>query len=451
MPSDYPAGLVWFRRDLRAHDHAALHHALRLCGRVHCVFVFDRPILDPLESDDVRVAFIRDSVAELDLLLGGKLIVLHADAAAEIPRLAARLGVAAVFANHDDEPAAIERDSRVRTALARERIAFHTFKDTVVFERDELLTQAGTPYTVFTPYKNAWLAKVDAASLRAFDIDVRRIEASSECAGVPSLEALGFAAAGPLPEGVQPGATGGACAFRAFLHRMDAYADERDFPALDTTSRLSVHLRFGTVSIRELARAALARSRAGSEGAATWLSELVWRDFFFQVLAHFPRVVDSCFRPEFDRLEWEDADHGDELFAAWCEGRTGYPIVDAGMVQMNRTGFMHNRVRMITASFLVKDLGIDWRRGERYFARMLLDYDLAANNGNWQWAASTGCDAQPWFRIFNPETQQKRFDPDGSYVRRWLADRQPVLPVVDHDEARKRTLGRYERARRNGA
>ena len=453
MPADFSAGLVWFRRDLRAHDHAALSRALDECARVYCVFVFDRAILEPLPRADRRVEFIQASVDQLDDVLGGRLITLHADAAQAIPRLASELGVAAVYANHDDEPDANTRDMRVRTALADSRIDFRTSKDQAIFERRELLTGSGTPYTVFTPYKRAWLAKLDDGALRSWNVDLSRVAdpGAQMRRRVPSLEQLGFETTNLRECGVEPGAPGGRKAFRDFLKRIDAYGAQRDFPAQDATSGLGVHLRFGTVSVRELAREAFTRAQAGSEGAATWLSELAWRDFFFQILANFPHVMSGAFRPEFDRIEWESGDRGDELFAAWCEGRTGYPIVDAAMAQINATGFMHNRLRMIAASFLVKDLGVDWRRGERYFAEKLLDYDLAANNGNWQWAASTGCDAQPYFRIFNPDVQQQRFDPRGEFVNKWLAGREPVLPIVDHDEARSRTLKRYEAARKNGA
>ena len=345
----------------------------------------------------------------------------------------------------------------MREQLAQGGIAFHTFKDQAVFDQQELLTQGGKPYSVFTPYKNAWLAKVDAFYLKSYP--ARRHEARlapRAAQALPSLADLGFESTGPHELGIAPGASGGAQCFERFLDRIDDYGATRDFPALDSTSTLGIHLRFGTVSIREVAREAHKRMANGSEGAATWLSELIWRDFFFQVLANFPHVAGEddwgrSFRPEYDAIEWESGPRADELFAAWCEARTGYPIVDAAMVQLNTTGFMHNRLRMVAASFLVKDLGIDWRRGERYFAEKLNDYDLAANNGNWQWAASTGCDAQPWFRIFNPDSQQAKFDADGTFVRRWLAGRAPVLPIVDHGEARERTLRRYAAVKKRGA
>jgi deoxyribodipyrimidine photo-lyase len=446
MPASHSTGLVWLRRDLRAHDNAALAQALRACGRVHCAFVFDQPILEGLPRADRRVEFIRESLAELAPALRGSLIVRHGRAAEEIPRLARELGVGAVFANHDYEPEAIARDDAVRTALARERIEFHTFKDQVLFERRELLTGAGKPYTVFTPYRKAWLARLGERGIESHPVHLDALAPGAPGGAVPSLREIGFEPTNLRDLGIEPGGRGGARAFDAFLRRIDDYHVARDFPAQPGTSGLGIHLRFGTVSVRELAREAQRRADAGSEGAAAWLSELAWRDFFFQILANFPHVVNGAFRPEYDAIAWESGARGDELFAAWCEGRTGYPIVDAAMAQLAATGSMHNRLRMVAASFLVKDLGVDWRRGERWFALKLNDYDLAANNGNWQWAAGTGCDAQPWFRIFNPQAQERKFDADGEFVRRWLPYTLQPPPVVDHAQARERTLARYAKA-----
>lgn len=478
---------MWFRRDLRAHDNAALAQALRSCERLHCVFVFDRAILDPLPRQDRRVEFIRDSLVQLDERLrelaatpDGGLVVLHGDAAEAIPRLAQELGVQCVFANRDDEPAALARDERVRTGLAGSGIGWRDFKDHSIFARQDLLTRAGAPYTVFTPYRNAWLAKVQAADLAphpaAARAGVLAARPPRHRHAVPTLQDLGFRPTN-LPElGVGCGWRGGAARLDAFVARIDRYHADRDFPALEATSGLSVDLRFGTVSVRELARRAYPVAQAGGAGAASWLDELIWRDFYLQILANFPRVAPPSgehrsFKPAYDAVEWEQGPQADEAFAAWAEGRTGYPLVDAAMTQLRRTGFMHNRLRMVTASFLVKDLGIDWRRGERHFAEHLLDYDLAANNGGWQWAASTGCDAQPWFRIFNPVTQSRRFDAQGEFIRRYLPPlaglAAPALhapwtapplelaaagitlgetyprPIVDHEAARARTLQRY--------
>jgi len=464
--------LVWFRRDLRVHDHAALHAALKAHGEVHCAFVFDTEILDALPTrSDRRVEFIWECVRELGEALraaGGGLRVLHGPAREEIPRLAGRLGVDAVYANHDYEPETIGRDAAVGAALQAQGIAFHTRKDQVIFEKSEVLTQSGTPFSVFTPYKNAWLARLTPFYVKPYPVAKYAAHlAPAPESRLPSLGDIGFARTNlSIPAG-----TSGARALLAdFSRRMAGYRERRDFPALKGPSYLSVHLRFGTVSIRELVARA---SSAGSEGAAVWLSELVWRDFYFMVLFHHPRVTERCFRPEYDAILWDDRD---DLFAAWREARTGYPLVDAAMRQLDQTGYMHNRLRMITASFLAKDLGIDWRRGERWFADQLTDFDLAANNGGWQWAASTGCDAQPYFRIFNPVTQSERFDAEGKFIRRYLPELAKVparfihapwrmgpieqqaagcvigrdypAPVVEHGEARKRTLERYGKVRR---
>ncbi|GIZ51009.1 cryptochrome/photolyase family protein [Noviherbaspirillum aridicola] len=481
--------LVWFRRDLRDVDHAALHHALARSGEVCCVFIFDKLILDPLPRDDRRVEFIHDSAAELDAALraaGGGLIVLHGDPVEEIPALAARLGAEAVLANHDYEPYAVQRDVRVAAALERDGRAWLSFKDQVIFEKNEVMTRGGTPFSVFTPYKKAWLAALHAGG----DDDSVQPWVTSGLPGrlapppagdMPSLEALGFSRTNLASLPLGTGMSGGARLLERFVERLGDYQRLRDYPAASGTSLLSVHLRFGTVSVRSLARLALQamRSGQGADGGATWLSELIWRDFYFMILHWHPRVVSEAFRPEYDRIEWETGEQADRLFAAWCEGRTGYPLVDAAMLQLRRTGFMHNRLRMVTASFLVKDLGIDWRRGERYFAQQLNDFDLSANNGGWQWAASSGCDAQPYFRIFNPVTQSERFDPQGGFIRHflpqlgrlsdkhlhapWLAPRSALdaagivigrdypAPVVDHDEARRRTLARYAVVRKSGA
>ena len=489
-PRSLDRALVWFRRDLRAHDHAALYAACRAARQVHCVFLFDADILTPLPRQDRRVAFIRDSVADLDGQLQAlglshgvdnvRLIVRHGQAAVEIARLAAQLGVQAVYASHDDEPDSLTRDAAVRGKLADHGVLLHTLKDHVVFERSEILTAGGTPYSVFTPYKNAWLKKVDEFYLRAWPAD-RHADAlapwpeTAGAPGVPTLAALGFEPTDLHSLKLPTGSAGGQTMLGEFLDRIDHYGQARDFPAVKGPSYLGVHLRFGTVSIRRLAREAWHRMQGGSRGAEVWLSELIWRDFYHQILHHHPRVVGQAFKPEYDKIKWEHGKHADALFAAWCEGRTGYPLVDAAMLQLLRTGYMHNRLRMVSASFLVKDLGLDWRRGEAWFALHLNDFDLAANNGGWQWAASTGCDAQPYFRIFNPVSQSEKFDPEGKFIKRylpqlaglppkaihapWLA--QPLElaaadlrlgehypePVVAHDVARDRTLARFAVAR----
>lgn len=471
---------MWFRRDLRLQDNAALHHALKSCEQVFCAFVFDRAILDSLPKADRRVEFIRESLVDLNrqlakLALPAGLLIRHGTALDALPALASRLSVDAVFANHDDEPCNLARDAEVLGLLESADVAFHTFKDHVIFERQEVLTLAGQPYTVFTPYKKAWLKKVDAFYLKPYPVEkyasALAARPADERQDVPALAELGFEKTNLSALRLPTGSQGADALFDDFLDRMPHYADTRDFPAVKGPSYLGVHLRFGTISIRKITSSALAQQQTGSEGAATWLSELIWRDFYAQILANFPHAASSAFKPGYDAIAWEQGEKAELLFQAWCEGRTGYPLVDAAMAQLNQTGYMHNRLRMVTASFLVKDLGIDWRWGERYFAEKLNDFDLASNNGGWQWAASTGCDAQPYFRIFNPVSQSEKFDADGKFIRKYL----PVLaklpkaalhspwlaspmeraaasvalgsnyarPVVAHAEARALTLQRY--------
>ncbi|HEY2187501.1 MAG TPA: deoxyribodipyrimidine photo-lyase [Caldimonas sp.] len=490
MADDKPldSALVWFRRDLRVADHAALYHALRAARQVWCAFVYDRAILDELPRADRRVEFIVESVDALaaDLAAlgerhsvpGVRLLVRHGQGADEIVALAAELHVQAVYANHDDDPYALARDARVRGALADLGVALHTSKDHVIFERSEVLTGSGKPYSVFTPYRAAWLANLDAFFLKPYPVERHAASLATVAAGVasalPSLARLGFVKTNLDTLKVHGGSAAAEALFADFMQRIDDYAEAREYPAVKGPSYLGVHLRFGTISIRRIAAAARAHAaEAGrhARGAETWLSELIWRDFFQQVLHHLPHVVAAACKPEFDKVRFEHGRHADAAFAAWCEGRTGYPLVDAAMAQINQTGWMHNRLRMLAASFLTKDLGIDWRRGEAYFALHLIDYELASNNGGWQWAASTGCDAQPWFRVFNPLTQSRRFDPEGKFIRRYLPQlarlddaqihapwlvgpieleaagvelgRNYPRPIVDHAEARARTLQRY--------
>ena len=491
MNDTFDTALVWFRRDLRTTDHAALYHALKHCERVWCLFVFDTTILQPLvdtwqarhpgaPAQDRRVEFILASLRELDDALreqGGGLIVLYGDPTDLVPKLADELHVDAVFANHDYEPAAIERDETVRERLAEAGRACLTFKDQVIFERAELLTGQNKPFTVFTPYKNAWLKQLTNFYLKPYPVETYANHLAALPPQLnrqlPTLEQLGFAPGNLAELDLPTGMSGAQRLLDDFVTRIASYAERRDFPAARGPSYLSVHLRFGTVSIRTLARLPHEISlQPDGLGAATWLSELIWRDFYFMILSHHPRLASGAsFKQEYDALRWEQGPAADAAFAAWCEGRTGYPLIDAAMLQLNRTGYMHNRLRMVTASFLVKDLGIDWRRGERYFADQLNDYDFAANNGGWQWAASTGCDAQPYFRIFNPITQSEKFDADGRFIKRylpqlvklpakcihapWLAGAQKLAafgvvlgedypaPIVDHAQARARTLARF--------
>jgi deoxyribodipyrimidine photo-lyase len=470
--------LCWFRRDLRDFDHAALCRALRESGAVYCVFVFDRDILDRLgDPFDRRVDFIRDSVVELDASLrrrGGGLIVRYDDARRIIPQLARDLAVQVVYANRDYEPAAIARDAAVEHALAEHDIEFVTTKDQVIFEQAEIRAKSGKPFVIFTPYRKAWLAALAPSHLAPHRVeDHQHALAAPPPAldhAIPELEPMGFAPTDLDALTITPGMAGGARRFVDFQQRIDRYHHARDYPAVKGPSYLSVDVRFGTISIRQLAAFAHAQSlHAGGEGAAAWLAELIWRDFYAQVLWHHPHAVEGAFRREYDALSFRN---DTSQFDAWCAGATGYPIVDAAMRQINQTGYMHNRLRMITASFLVKDLLIDWRWGERYFADKLNDFDLASNNGGWQWAASTGCDAQPYFRIFNPVTQSERFDAAGKFIRRYVpeldalrpkeihapwrldADAQRErgvvigkdypAPIVDHDTARREALAMFK-------
>jgi len=482
MHKEFDTGLVWFRRDLRVHDNAALSAALQRCAQVHCVFVFDRAILDALPRADRRVEFIRESLVELDAnlrALASKpqagLIVQHGFATVSIPHLAVALGAQVVFAASDYEPQAIARDAAVTTALAANRTEFVTVKDHVIFERREVLTQTGKPYGVFTPYKRAWLARLGEVppAQHACEPYAQALAARPPAFAqpTPSLDSLGFSVTNLLTSGVGAGAGKASLLVDDFWERMDQYDQTRNFPSVKGPSYLSVHLRFGTVSIRQLVALALQRSLGGSVGASVWLGELVWRDFYFQVLANFPYVAQGAFKPEYDRIEWEHGAHAQALFAAWCQGNTGYPLVDAAMAQLNQTGYMHNRLRMVVGSFLVKHLGLDWRWGEAYFAEKLNDFDLSANNGGWQWVSSSGCDAQPYFRIFNPINQSEKFDTQGKFIKRYVPqlaglDARQIhapwrakptdlaaaavvlgsnypLPIVDHATARALTLERY--------
>jgi deoxyribodipyrimidine photo-lyase len=468
------SSLVWLRRDLRVFDHVALQQALLGSEKVYCVFVYDTTILDSLPRRDRRVDFIHASIAEVAAelaQLGGHLIVRHGDPVAEIPALAAELGVQAVFCNHDYEPQAIERDATVAATLEAAGRKFFSYKDQVIFECSEVLSQTGGVFSVFTPYKNAWLKKLaaDPSVLAPYNIEPHAAHLApppSPAPALPTLAELGFEPSNLAELKIPTGMSGAAQLFEDFLPRMADYNVARDFPAVKGPSYLSVHFRFGTLSVRHLVRTVLDLQErgAGGEGAAVWLSELIWREFYAMILYHNPHVVGGAYKPAYDAIEWETGPEADELFAAWCEGRTGYPLVDAAMLQLNQTGWMHNRLRMVTACFLIKDLGIDWRRGEAYFAQHLNDFDLASNNGGWQWASSSGCDAQPYFRIFNPVTQSQKFDAQGKFIRRylpqlkelsdkeihapWLAPRMLApgypAPVVMHDEARKLTLERYE-------
>jgi deoxyribodipyrimidine photo-lyase len=421
--------IFWFRRDLRIEDNHGLFQALSAQEPVLPLFIFDTNILDRLPSkNDGRVEFIHQSITRLNEAIGGHLCVKLGDPIAIIQELLTQWDVVRIYTNHDYERYGVARDAAV-SALAQEKgFVFTTYKDQVVFEKDEVLSGAGTPYTVFTPYCRKWKALLAEMELPNFASQELK-NYVSETFSIPSLTDIGFQPSGlafPQPD-VQD-------------ELIKAYAQDRDFPAKPGTSRLSVHLRFGTISIRSLVRRALGKSEV-------WLNELIWRDFYFNIAFHFPHIGEGhSFRKEYDRMKWRN---NEAEFKSWCEGKTGYPIVDAGMRELNATGFMHNRVRMIVASFLVKHLLIDWRWGEAYFAEKLLDFDFAANNGGWQWAAGSGCDAAPYFRVFNPTLQTQKFDQALTYIKKWVPELQELTypaPIVNHEFARGRVLAAYKEA-----
>lgn len=425
--------IFWFRRDLRLADNAGLYHALRSGLPVISVFIFDSNILSRLTYPaDRRIHFIHNALAALKAELeaiGSSLIVTHGIPTEIIPALARNHNVQAVFTNHDYEPYAQQRDAQIEALLQEQGISFHTFKDQCIFEKIEVVKDDGTPYTVFTPYSRKWKATLTDFHLKAYPTKKYFSQFQGmEPLPMPTLEDIGFA---PTDFVIPP--------HEVEDELLRKYHDKRDFPSAQGTSRLSVHLRFGTVSIRELARRASTLNE-------TFLNELIWRDFYMMILWHFPHVVNGAFKAQYDRIHWEN---NTNHFRAWCDGLTGYPIVDAGMRELNATGFMHNRVRMIVASFLTKHLLVDWRWGEAYFAEKLVDFDLSANNGGWQWAAGAGCDAAPYFRVFSPDAQTLKFDPELKYIRRWVSEFQELTyprPIVDHKFARERAIARYKEA-----
>lgn len=426
--------LCWLRRDLRLTDQAALYHALRSGHPVVPVFVFDKNILDDLEDkSDRRLQFIHDTLSNMqDALkkLKSSLDVYYGTPEAAFLHWIKTYEVAAVYTNQDYEPYARERDGAINQLLQKHNIALHMYKDQVIFHKGEIVKDNGEPYTIFTPYSKKWLARLDDFFLKSYPTAKyhQHFHQQKQIA-IPSLPSMGFKETGhDFPDDEADAAL------------IRHYDKTRDFPAQDGTSRLGIHLRFGTISIRELARKAKKLND-------TFLKELIWREFYQMILWHFPHVVNGSFHKQYDAIQWRN---NEMEFGRWCNGETGYPIVDAGMRELNATGFMHNRVRMITASFLTKHLLIDWRWGEAYFGQKLLDYDLASNNGGWQWAAGSGCDAAPYFRVFNPTLQTEKFDKQREYIRKWVpeVDELPYISqqIVPHDEARKRALEVYGKA-----
>ena len=417
--------IFWYRRDLRLEDNTGLFKALNENENILPIFIFDDSILDELPEDDARVNFIYESLSKINKQLNNhnaSLQILKGQIDDVWEKLVTTYDIQKVYLNKDYEPYAIKRDQKINEFLNSKGIEMKTFKDQVIFEEDEIVKADGKPYTVFTPYKRKWLEKFTKVNLNIianFDNFYKKI------IDFPSLNQLGLKNSSLKVK-------------KYSLKNVSTYSETRNFPNLDSTSYLSPHLRFGTISVRQI----ITELKNKSE---TFLSELIWREFFMQIIFHFPHVVTKNFRPKYDGIQWVN---NKEDYDNWCQGKTGYPLVDAGMRQLNETGYMHNRVRMVTAGFLCKHLLIDWRYGEAYFAKKLLDYELSSNNGNWQWAAGTGCDAAPYFRIFNPIEQLKKFDKTLTYTKKWVKDFDTLeypKPIVDHKYARNRALEAYKK------
>lgn len=422
--------IFWFRRDLRLEDNKGLSEALKADEKVIPIFIFDKDILDLLEDKyDRRVDYIHQALEKINQELkefGSSLLTFHGKPLDVFKQLEKDFEIKSVFCNRDYEPAAIKRDDKVKDFLDSKKIDFFDFKDQVIFEKHEVAKDNGEPYTVYTPFSKKWkkqLTELDYASVKIDKNQFQKLPSNK----ILNLKEIGFEQTDLEFE--EP---------KVESKIIDVYDEKRDFPALDATTHLGIALRFGTISIRKCVKFALSHNE-------TWLNELIWREFFMQILFHFPKVVNYCFKEKYENIQWRN---NEAEFEKWCNGETGYPIVDAGMKQLNQTGRMHNRIRMVVASFLTKHLLIDWRWGEAYFAKKLLDYDLSANNGNWQWAAGCGCDAAPYFRVFNPDEQTKKFDKDLKYIRKWNPDfEKKVLDdrIVDHKFARERALETYKK------
>ncbi len=425
--------VFWFRRDLRLHDNAGLYYALKENETVLPIFIFDTTILSQLEDKyDRRVDFIHQAATKINeelVTLKSSLTVFHSTPHEVFKKLCNSYTIKTVYTNHDYEPYAKDRDDEIKLFLNANGVELKTYKDQCVFEKDEVVKDDGKPYTVFTPYSNKWKKKLKPFFYKLYpNKKYFKSFIQQPANNLPSLESLGF-------EKTDMVLNNKITLSNILLQK---YKEQRDYPAIEGTSRLSIHLRFGTVSIRQLVTKTLPLSE-------TWLNELIWRDFYMMILWHFPHVANGAFKKEYDRIPWRN---NEQEFEKWCKGETGFPIVDAGMRELNATGFMHNRVRMIVSSFLIKDLLIDWRWGESYFAKKLNDFDLSANNGGWQWAASSGCDAAPYFRVFNPSEQQKRFDPEYKYIKKWIPEygtKNYPLPLIDHSKARLRVIDVYKK------
>lgn len=414
--------LCWIRRDLRLHDHYALKESLNAADETHVVFIFDQIILDKIfNKNDARITLIIESLQEIERELnkhGSSLIIRYGNPVIEIPKVIAEYGIHGLFFNHDYEPYAKSRDAEIEVILRKKDIAVAHYKDHVFYEKKEILNGSNEIYKVFTPYKNKWLEtfRNHDEHIPEYKCNLKKLAQFKNSKNIIDHDwqtEIGFLETPCILKGGTHEALKKLAEFKAFI---DNYKEARDIPALEQTSNLSSYIRMGNLSIRDMIRLAIAKDNTGY---ATWLSEIIWRDFYQMILDSFPHVQNKCFKPEYDKVKWEGSDSD---FQSWCDGQTGYPIVDSAMRCLNTTGMMHNRLRMVVASFLTKTLLIDWRLGEQYFAEKLLDYDLAANNGGWQWSASTGVDAQPYFRIFNPYNQSEKFDNQGIYIRQWCPE-----------------------------
>ncbi|BDS10650.1 cryptochrome/photolyase family protein [Aureispira anguillae] len=423
--------IFWFRRDLRLVDNVGLYHALASGKPILPLFIFDTQITNLLNVEDARISFIYKQLRTMHEFLqkdGAGMCIKQGVVSAVFEELIATYRIAEVYTNHDYEPYAKERDQAIKSLLAAHNIPLNSYKDQVIFERDEITKKDGLPYTIYSPYAKQWMLKLTASSYSNRDTQNDKTNFTKINFPFPTLNALGFRSSKAK-----------VLDFDLSDNVINNYADVRDFPAIDQTSKLSPHLRFGTISIRKCVQKAIDCKDK------TFLKELIWREFFMQILYHFPKVVNNNFKSKYDGIVWRN-NKGE--FDRWCRGMTGYPMVDAGMRELNKTGYMHNRVRMVVASFLCKHLLIDWRWGAAYFAQRLVDYDLSANNGNWQWAAGTGCDAAPYFRVFNPLIQAKKFDPQLKYINYWIPELGTAKypsPIVEHKMARLRAIETYKR------
>ena len=429
-----PVTVFWFRRDLRLDDNVGLHEALKGDHAVLPIFIFDSDILEKLPEDDARVTFIHDTLQDIQSTLKEKhkssIAMFHGKPIDIFKHLVDSYDIGSVYTNHDYEPYAKARDEKVASFLSEKHIEFKTFKDQVVFEKSEIVKKDGNPYMVYTPYMKLWKATFRALDFKGFSSEMvlKNLISTTDLPNLSLLD-IGFIKS---QQEIKP--------YLVTSSLIQDYEATRNFPSQDSTSKLGPHLRFGTVSIRKMVKKAIA------EKNEIFWQELIWREFFTQILWHFPHTKNDSFKAKYDRIEWRN---NETEFKAWCEGKTGYPLVDAGMRQLNETGFMHNRVRMLVGSFLCKHLLIDWRWGEAYFAEKLHDYDMASNVGNWQWVAGCGVDAAPYFRIFNPTTQIQKFDKDLNYIQQWVPDFQELtypMPIVDHKFARERCLETYKTA-----